>query len=83
MLFRSAIALPASWSLLQRIVPAGAIGAGSGMMNGLANGSSAFAPALIGYFIAITGGYIGGLMFLVGLGALGCLCMLVLSLQKY
>jgi sugar phosphate permease len=78
-----AIALPASWSLLQRIVPAGAIGAGSGMMNGLANGSSAFAPALIGYFIAITGGYIGGLMFLVGLGALGCLCMFVLSLQKY
>ena len=78
-----AIALPASWSLLQRIVPAGAIGAGSGMMNGLANGSSAFAPALIGYFIAITGGYIGGLMFLVGLGVLGCLCMFVLSLQKY
>jgi sugar phosphate permease len=78
-----AIALPASWSLLQRVVPAGAIGAGSGMMNGLANGSSAFAPALIGYFIAITGGYIGGLMFLVGLGALGFVCMFILSLQKY
>jgi sugar phosphate permease len=77
------IALPASWSLLQRVVPAGAIGAGSGMMNGLANGSSAFAPALIGYFIAITGSYIGGLMFLVGLGALGFLCMFILSLQKY
>ena len=53
------------------------------MMNGLANGSSAFAPALIGYFIAITGSYIGGLMFLVGLGALGFLCMFILSLQKY
>jgi sugar phosphate permease len=78
-----AIALPASWALLQRIVPAGAIGAGAGMMNGLANGSSAFAPAVIGYFIAITGGYIGGLMFLVGVAALGCICMAVLTVQKY
>jgi sugar phosphate permease len=77
------IALPATWSLLQRIVPAGAIAAGSGMMNGLANGSSAFAPALIGYFIAITGSYTGGLMFLVGLGVLGFVCMTILSLQKY
>ena len=77
------IALPASWSLVQRIVPAGAIGAGSGMMNGLANGGSAFAPALIGYFIGMTGGYIGGLMFLVGLGVLGFVCMGILSLQKY
>jgi len=77
------IALPASWSLLQRIVPAKAIGAGAGMMNGLANGGSAFVPALIGYFIAVTGGYIGGLMFLVGLAVLGLLCMTVLSLQKY
>jgi MFS family permease len=77
------IALPATWSLLQRVVPARAIGAGSGMMNGLANGSSAFSPALIGYFIAITGSYMGGLMFLVGLAGLGFLCMFILSLQKY
>jgi sugar phosphate permease len=77
------IALPASWALLQRIVPAGAIGAGAGMMNGLANGGSAFAPALIGYFIALTGGYVGGLMFLVGVAILGLLCMSVLSFQKY
>jgi sugar phosphate permease len=78
-----AITLPASWSLLQRIVPGKAIGAGSGMMNGLGNGGSAFAPVLIGYFIALTGSYIGGLMFMVGLGVLGFLCMSVLSLQKY
>lgn len=78
-----AIALPSSWSLLQKIVPGKAIGAGAGMMNGLANGGSAFAPVLIGYFIAATGGYVGGLMFLVGLGVLGCICMTILSLQKY
>ena len=78
-----AIALPSSWSLLQKIVPGKAIGAGAGMMNGLANGGSAFSPVLIGYFIAATGSYVGGLMFLVGLGGLGFLCMAILSLQKY
>ena len=78
-----AIALPSSWSLLQKIVPGKAIGAGAGMMNGLANGGSAFSPVLIGYFIAATGSYVGGLMFLVGLGILGCICMTILSLQKY
>ncbi|MDT8902020.1 MFS transporter [Anaeroselena agilis] len=78
-----AIALPSSWSLLQKIVPGKAIGAGAGMMNGLANGGSAFSPILIGYFIAMTGGYVGGLMFLVGCGALGFVCMAILSMQKY
>lgn len=76
-------ALPLSWSLLQNIVPGKAIGAGSGMMNGVANGGSAFVPVLIGYFIALTGGYTGGLMFLVGLATLALSCMVVLSLQKY
>lgn len=78
-----AIGLPSSWSILQKIVPGKAIGAGAGMMNGLANGGSAFSPILIGYFIAMTGGYVGGLMFLVGLGGLGVVCMTILSLQKY
>jgi hypothetical protein len=38
---------------------------------------------MIGFFIGITGSYIGGLMFLVGLGVLGAACMAVLSAQKY
>lgn len=78
-----AIGLPSSWSILQRMVPGKAIGAGAGMMNGLANGGSAFAPVMIGFFIGITGSYIGGLMFLVGLGVLGAACMAILSAQKY
>lgn len=78
-----AMALPSSWSILQKIVPAQAIGAGAGMMNGVSNGSSAFSPVLIGFFIALSGGYGGGLMFLVSLGLLGGLCMLVLTVQKY
>lgn len=77
------IGLPSSWSLLQQIVPGRAIGAGAGMMNGISNGGSAFAPVLIGFFISVTGSYIGGLMFLVGLGLLGAFCMTILSVQKY
>jgi sugar phosphate permease len=77
------IGLPSSWALLQQIVPGKAVGAGAGMMNGISNGGSAFSPVLIGFFISVTGSYIGGLMFLVALGILGAACMLVLSLQRY
>ena len=77
------IGLPATWTLVQQIVPGKAIGAGAGMMNGISNGGSAFAPVLIGFFISITGSYVGGLMFLVGLGLLATVCMVILSLQKY
>lgn len=77
------IGLPSAWALVQQIVPSKAVGAGAGMMNGISNGGSAFAPVLIGFFISISGSYIGGLMFLVGLGLTGALCMFILSLQKY
>ncbi|MDF2572929.1 MAG: sauU 6, partial [Sporomusa sp.] len=78
-----ALCLPSSWAILQQIVPGKAIGAGAGMMNGLSNGGSAFAPVLIGFFISLTGSYMGGLMFLVGIAVLGCVCMTILSLKKY
>ena len=78
-----ALALPQSWTILQQIVPSKAVGAATGSMNGLANGGSAFAPVLIGYFISVTGGYLGGLMFLVGVAVLGALCMAILSLKNY
>jgi sugar phosphate permease len=78
-----AIGLPAAWTILQRIVPSRAVGAGAGMMNGVANGASALAPVLIGWFISVTGGYQGGLMFLVGLSLVGFACMAVLVVQRY
>jgi sugar phosphate permease len=78
-----AIGLPAIWTLLQQIVPARAVGAGAGMMNGVANGGSALAPVAIGFFISVTGGYMGGLMFLVGLTLIGFVCMAVLAVQRY
>lgn len=76
-----AIGLPAAWTLAQQIVPARAIGAGAGAMNGIGNGVSAFAPVLIGYFIRVSGGYEGGLFFLCGLGLVGLACALVLTLK--
>ncbi len=78
-----ALGLPSVWTLLQQIVPGEAVGAGAGAMNGIANGASALAPVTIGFFIRLTGSYVGGLMFLVGLTVLGFACMAVLALQKY
>ena len=72
-----------TWAIVQQIVPGKAIGAGAGMMNGLSNGGSAFAPVLIGFFISVTGSYIGGLMFLVGLGLTASVSALILAYQKY
>jgi len=77
------IGQPANWSLLQQIVPGKAIGTGAGVMNGIANGAAALAPLIIGFLISTTGSYIGGLMYLVFLGAVGCLGMLILVIQKY
>jgi hypothetical protein len=78
-----AIGLPSVWTLLQHIVPGRAVGAGAGMMNGVANGLSALAPVAIGFFINASGGYMGGLMFLVSLTLLGFACMAVLAFQRY
>jgi len=72
-----------AWALVQQIVPGKAIGAGAGMMNGVSNGGSAFSPVLMGFFISISGSYVGGLMFLVGLALFAACCAAVLSYQKY
>jgi sugar phosphate permease len=77
------IGLPSIWTMVQQIVPKNAVGAGAGVMNGISNGGSAFAPVIIGYCISLTGNYTGGLMFLVGLGLLGALSMVVLAAQRY
>ncbi|MGA3115974.1 MAG: MFS transporter [Syntrophobacteraceae bacterium] len=76
-----AIATPAGWSLLQQIVPAKAVGAGAGMMNGVANGISALAPVVIGFLIGVTGSYVGGLLYLVGWGLVSAAACLILMLK--
>jgi len=72
-----------AWALVQQIVPGKAIGAGAGMMNGVSNGGSAFSPFLMGFFISVSGSYVGGLMFLVGLAIFAACCAAVLAYQKY
>lgn len=72
-----------AWAMVQQIVPGKAIGAGAGMMNGVSNGGSAFSPVLMGFFISMSGSYVGGLMFLVGLGLLAACCAAILTYQKY
>ena len=77
------LGIPPAWALVQQIVPGKAIGAGAGMMNGVSNGGSAFAPMLIGIFITMTGSYVGGLMFLVAVGIIASFCTAILAYQKY
>ena len=71
------------WSLLQQLVPSRAVGAGAGVMNGVGSILSALAPVLIGVCINISGSYVGGLMFLVGIGIIGAIASLILTIQKY
>ncbi|MGA3116942.1 MAG: MFS transporter [Syntrophobacteraceae bacterium] len=76
-----AISTPAGWSLLQQIVPAKAVGAGAGMMNGIANGISGLAPVVIGFLIGATGSYTSGLLYLVGWGLVSAAACLILVLK--
>lgn len=78
-----AIGTPCGWSLLQQLVPGRAVGAGAGVMNGVGSILSAFAPVLIGVCINISGSYVGGLMFLVGIGVVGAIASIILTIQKY
>ncbi|HDR9173072.1 TPA: MFS transporter [Burkholderia vietnamiensis] len=74
-------AFPPVWTMLQDIVPRNAIGIGSGLMNGLANGFSALAPTAIGFVIHMTGSYAYGLYFLVCCSAISALIMLFMMLK--
>ncbi|AFQ51075.1 MFS transporter [Burkholderia cepacia] len=74
-------ALPAIWTLLQDLVPSHSIGAGAGMMNGLATGLSALAPLMIGFVVKTTGSYADGLYALVGCSIFAGLIMLCMTLK--
>ena len=52
-------------------------------MNGVGSILSALAPVLIGVCINISGSYVGGLMFLVGIGIIGAIASIILTIQKY
>ncbi|TGE39266.1 MFS transporter [Desulfosporosinus fructosivorans] len=78
-----AITLSGAHSILQSIVSGNTIGTATGVMNGISNFISALSPLVMGYIIALTGGYAGGLMFLVVAAVIGSICMIILTVQKY
>ncbi len=75
--------LPVIWAMLQKMVPAPIAGAGAGLMNGLTNIGAALAPVIIGYLIGVSGSFAAGLLYLVGLGLLGFICLLPLWRAGY
>lgn len=73
---------PASWTLLQDIVPGKGISTAAGIMNGVGNFISSLAPLAIGFAISKTGSYDGGLYFMVASAIVGGSIALFLTLKK-
>lgn len=77
------LAGPAVFTLLQDIVPARGVATGAGIVNGVGNFFSSFAPIIIGFLIGSTGNYANGLFFIVGAATCGAIMMLYLTIKKY
>ncbi|HWQ60921.1 MAG TPA: MFS transporter [Negativicutes bacterium] len=76
------LGLPGSWVLCQGFAPGKAVARAAGIMNGVAIILGSLSPVAIGFFISLTGGYLGGLLFLVGTAVLGAVAALVLTYHK-
>jgi len=81
-MFFMGLNIPASFTIVQKIAPAHLIGAAAGLHNGSSQFLGAFVPAIVGYVIATTGSYMGGLLFMVTAGAIGACFVAVLSFRK-
>jgi sugar phosphate permease len=69
---------PASWTLLQGIVPEKSMSTAGGFMIGISTIAGALSPMIIGYFVSLTGGYTGALYFLVAAAVFSSVIMLPL-----
>lgn len=76
------IGQPGHWSIIQKVVPAKALGAGSGFESALGSLGGAMTPLIVGYFINATGSYSGGLMCLVAFCLIGASAMITLWFRK-
>lgn len=76
------IGQPGHWSIIQKVVPSKALGAGSGFESALGSLGGAITPVIVGYFINATGSYLGGLMCLVMFCLIGALAMITLWFRK-
>ncbi|HWR07660.1 MFS transporter [Sporomusa sp.] len=76
------IGQPGHWAIIQKVVPAKALGAGSGFESCLGSLGGAITPMIVGYFINVTGSYMGGLMCLVVFCLIGAVAMITLWVRK-
>jgi sugar phosphate permease len=76
------LAVPATYALTQRIVPAPVLASGAGVINGIANTVGAFAPFAMGLIISATDDFNAGLMVLV-IGSLCCSCAILPLIRRY
>ncbi len=76
------IGQPGHWAIIQKVVPARALGAGSGFESCLGSLGGAITPMIVGYFINMTGSYMGGLMCLVVFCLTGAVAMITLWLRR-
>jgi sugar phosphate permease len=74
--------LAATYTIVQKIAPVNLIGTAAGLHGGSAQFVGAFVPAIVGYVIATTGSYMGGLMFMVTAGAIGACFALLMTFRK-
>ncbi|MDR3564293.1 MAG: MFS transporter [Negativicutes bacterium] len=81
-MFFMGLNIPASFTIVQKIAPAHLIGTAAGLHNGSSQFLGAFVPAIVGYVIATTGSYMGGLMFMVASGAIGTCFVIILAFRK-
>jgi len=73
------IAIPVFFALALRVLPAGAVAAGIGLINGIGNLIGALAPVLIGTVIAQTGSFESGLLVLVAGPLISAICLFSLA----
>jgi sugar phosphate permease len=76
------LAVPATYALTQRIVPASVLASGTGVINGIANTVGALAPFAMGVVISTTNDFNAGLMVLV-IGSLCCSCAILPLVRRY
>lgn len=72
------IGAPASWTLLQGIVPEKSMSTAGGIMIGTSTFAGALSPVIIGYFVSISHSYTGALYFLSAAAVVGSVIMLPL-----
>jgi len=74
---------PASFTLLQDLVPGKTISTSAGIMTGISNAFASLTPIAIGFVTMQTGKMESGLMLLVGIAVVATIATFILTIKKY